>query len=63
MSYLEQIRQNVSMASGCGEMRVPLRIKVTPIDVNELANANRQNGNGADTCIPSTSVVASFQAS
>lgn len=63
MSYLEQLRLNVSMSSGCGEMRVPLQIKVTPIDVNELANANRQKGTGAATCVPSTSVVASLQAS
>ena len=35
MSYLEQLRQNVSMSSGCGEMRVPLRIKVVPIDGSE----------------------------
>lgn len=63
MSYIDQVRRYVSMSSCGGEMRVPLQIKVVPIDVNELANANRQNGTGVATCVPSTSVVASLQAS
>ena len=35
MSYIEQLRRYVSMSSCGGEMRVPLRIKVMPIDGSE----------------------------
>ena len=35
MSYIEQLRRYVSISSCGGEMRVPLRIKVMPIDGSE----------------------------
>lgn len=35
MSYIEQLRRYVSMSSCGEEMRVPLQIKVVPIDGSE----------------------------
>ena len=35
MSYIEQLRRYVSMSSCGEEMRVPLQIKIVPIDGNE----------------------------
>ena len=35
MSYIEQLRRYVSMSSCGEEMRVPLQIKVMPIDGSE----------------------------
>ena len=35
MSYIDQVRLYVSMSSCGGEMRIPLQIKVVPIDGSE----------------------------
>lgn len=42
MSYIDQVRRYVSMSSCGGEMRVPLRIKVVPIDESEAQGGGVQ---------------------
>lgn len=40
MSYIEQLRRYVSMSSCGEEMRVPLRIKIVPIDGSEMQDGS-----------------------
>ena len=54
MSYIEQLRRYVSMSSCGEEMRVPLQIKVMPIDENEMQD-------GSVTFSPEHTHISSLQ--